>query len=546
MKNSHAFLLIAILCSCGPALAQVPFQTIVGEEAQSYQEQVYKSVATSDGGVMAAIWNGDDRYITKLDDDGQPLWSFSYTMDATDSSPRLPDMLATNDGGAYVVVDLVTHISGSNYVLLFTLVRVDAEGTILWSKRYTSTEGDDYLFSCSMALLQNNDLQLTWYGSSASGGPDHSYRINANGDLLWARRQSQGSSFGTSYHDIRVESDNGLVIMHAGHGGGMYPIYLTRWTADGTLLWNKRMRMTNANWEYYIATLLLSASGDCYVHGRQFAPTIQPNNYPYLLKVDPNGSLEWYRLYGSGNSWVYDDEHSAVELPNTDIRFGALGRMTFTANGDYVSATRLLPPVWTSGSYSYSFTLNAVLESNDRTLVPGLLRRVDNVFSTTWTTPFLARMDLTEPLGCGWTEEPQALMTDTIVPSDFIDYQDGTPWIALDVSEADTTVFAIPVAVPTFDPYCAIAMDIAPEHTNVTALSISPNSTIAGSTVNVVVPAAGQLLMIDPAGRVVRSVPITNARTIALATDNLSAAVYLLRLVRNDGIPALAARLIVE
>lgn len=540
MKTLNPFFLVFLASISTSTIAQVPFSTLIGEEAQSYTESVYHSVPTSDGGVIAAIRIGEDHFIMKLDADGQPLWSNSYTTDLADPA-YVQGILATSDGGAYAIVDLVTHISGMDPVLLFVLVRLDANGAANWSKRFTTSADDTYLFSSSMALLQNNDLQLTWYG--LQGAPEHTLRISANGELQWAQRQTQGGSLSASFwHDIHVDDDNGVTQVRVAHGNTWHPISITRWTADGAIMWNKTGRITNGDWDYYHGKSLQSASGDIYIHGRQFAPP--SNDYPFLVKVSPAGTLEWWRLYGNGTSETYLDEHSATELPNTNLRFGALGRSTFTTDGDHVSSVRILPPVWTSGSFSYSFPVSPVLGSLDGVLVRGSLSRVDNVFATTWTTPFLSRIDLNDPLDCGWVEDIDPLMTDTIVPSDFIDYSDDTPWTSFSVSVADTTVFVVPFAPPTIALYCA-PVGIQGEHSTQNGLTLFPSVAQTGLSVIAQTPAAGSLILWNDAGQCVRTEHVS-AGSNTLSTDDLARGIYSVQLIRNDHAPSDFARLVIE
>ena len=544
-KKIHA---LAVVLSLGTSLfAQNPFQTVIGEEVQSYQEQVLVSVATSDGGVLAAVENDDNRYLMKTNADGQPIWSYIYTTDETDLTPNLPGLLATSDGGAYVIVDAKTESQGpSDYEFVFVVTRINADGDILWSKRYRCPEIDSYFFKSSAALLANDDFQLSWY-QWAGGGPDHTLRISASGDLLWARRQTQGSLSSASFwYDTHVASDDGVVLTRVAHGNGLHPVSMSRWAPDGTLMWNKTVRMTNANWEYYMGMSLLTASGDLFIHARQMAVVVQPNDFPLLIKIDPTGDLVWYKLYGSGSTETYLDEHCAIQLTNTDIRFGALQRSTFTLDGAHLSSESTIPPTWTAGSFTYSFNLVPVLESEDHVLLPGTFRRIDNVFSTNWTTPFLGRIDLAAPLNCGWTEAVIPQQTDTVVPAEFIDYQDDIPWATLPVSVGDTVVFAVPFTPPTSIPYCA---PVGIAETNVTkaaSLTALPNIATAGTPITINTSVGGALCLMDHSGSLLQTTNISAAASHTLATGGLSPGMYLLLLQRDDGQPALTARLVIE
>lgn len=530
------------------SVAQNAFQTVIGEELQSYQEEVFASVPASDGGVIAGIWNDESLYVMKTDPDGQPLWSFIYTTNAADASPAVQGLLATSDGGAYVIVDARTESPGpSDYEFVFVLTRIDANGDMLWSKRYRCSEDDYYIRRNSMALLQNDDLQLSWYANGGSGAPDFTMRISANGDHQWAKKQIQASSMTAGlWYDIHVGSDNGVVLARVAHGEILHPICVSSWAQDGTLLWNKTVRMTNASWDYYTGKSLLTGSGDIFIHARQFAPTVQPNDYPLLVKINALGELQWYRLYGTGNSQPYWDEHSAVELPNTNVRFGALGRSTFTTDGAHVSSVSITPPGWTAGSYAYSFFQKSILQSEEHVLVQGSFRRLDNTFGTTWTTPFLGRIDLTAPLNCGWTEATSPLLPDTIVPSEFITYQDDTPWAMMPVSMADTVVFALPFSLPTSVPYCAPVGISETDLNDVSVLSAIPNLAIAGTSISVRSSERGALCLLDHSGRLLRTINLSAGSSHAMATNDLSPGMYILLLNRDDGKPSLKARLVIE
>ncbi|MBK7752988.1 MAG: hypothetical protein IPI41_10440 [Flavobacteriales bacterium] len=101
--------------------------------------------------------------------------------------------------------------------------------------------------------------------------------------------------------------------------------------------------MTNGSWEYANAKCAVTGSGAVYIVGSQHMPQQQ---HGYLVRLDPNGSLAWYKLFGDGLYLPFpiDPLQPGFELPNGDLEFGLRTRQFFTSAGVHLGgAARSLP-----------------------------------------------------------------------------------------------------------------------------------------------------------------------------------------------------------
>ena len=143
--------------------------------------------------------------LIKTDSQGNLIWAFDY--DFGDEDYAL-DLGQTADGG-YVL------LGSSVYIYPFyadmTLLKVDAGGTFQWQQKYGGT---DYETGIGLEVLSDGTMVLV--GSSTSEG-QHWFdndifllRVDAMGDTLWSRRfGKEEADFGKA---VQMTPDGGFVI----------------------------------------------------------------------------------------------------------------------------------------------------------------------------------------------------------------------------------------------------------------------------------------------------------------------------------------------
>jgi concanavalin A-like lectin/glucanase superfamily protein/beta-propeller repeat-containing protein/slime mold repeat-containing protein len=137
----------------------------------------------------------DDVWISRVDHDGNVLWSKTYGGPAHDWDSDVGSIQETPDGGL-VVVGGRTHRGGSDPFYTW-IVKLAPNGIIEWQKSY-GTPGDEYL--ALTAQPEAGGYMVAGYAYSASTGNNDfwSLRLFPSGSIDWQRTYEQGSSIACS------------------------------------------------------------------------------------------------------------------------------------------------------------------------------------------------------------------------------------------------------------------------------------------------------------------------------------------------------------
>lgn len=188
---------------------------------------------TSDGGYVVVGRTdsfgsaASDAFLMRLAADGDSLWCKTYGEDREDYASGV---VQTADGGYMIAGTSNWSVSGASD---FYLIKTDAEGNEVWSKRYGGTSGD----VCNGIVETNGgNFVLVGYSESFGAGGNDVYlvKVDASGDTLWTR------TYGGPGHDhgnsIYVTSDGGFVVAGTFGAGGLgSKMYLLKLDADGNL-----------------------------------------------------------------------------------------------------------------------------------------------------------------------------------------------------------------------------------------------------------------------------------------------------------------------
>lgn len=541
---SPNLLTVALLMTCASASAQ--FQLLIGQEQQTNAEYTSIGCAYGNGDVVAFVRNASDRFYARFAQDGTLLWSQEYMING--SSAYLDATIPCLDGSTYIIDGPETIYDGPSIdTMQFMIARTDEAGQVLWAKdcRYPrSTNSIGTLNTWSWSHLPSDEFQITLHDFGNGSGPDHTFRFGGDGSLLWARAQDYTNSAGSAWSATFNTADGGLLIARVSMDMFAAPMYFARLGPLGEPIWTKELQLTNTTWNPRNCSFLMTPDEELYVHGETLGMPPMAGLYPFLLKIAANGELEWYRLYGNGGLASSVGSTGAELLPNGQLRFGTLGRNTYTPDGDHVSYSFRFIPSWSVAPHSFLLGGGSSLAGDERVLIGGKLSRTDDLFGYGWTTAYLGLVDMDAAPSCGWTDVVGPVLTDTIVPPVFIDYEDGNDWLPANVSVTNTSVQVVPFVPTAVTTYCA-PVGIT-EEAAAPMFTVFPNQALAGSTVNVVSVTSGQLSVIDQMGRQVQSMILRGGTTTTLTTTGLSSGAYNLRLEPDDGSLAHTERLVIE
>ncbi len=284
-------------------------------------------LAWADGTSLVAgasfISNGSsfDSYLVKLAANGDTLWTRTYGGTGVD---QFTSIQQTVDGG-FIAAGSTTSLGSPGASNLY-VVRIDVNGTPLWSRGYGGT-GTDAAF----AVLQMSDAGFTVAGSTTGSGGDDNFvllRTNVQGDSLWSR------SFAFTGDDLPTAlvqgRDNGVLI--GGYSTSFNPPnkdFLVVKTNDvGEMVWNLHY---GGQLHDYLQSMIVTQDGGFLCSGRS-------NNFT-------NGGWDGYviRLAGfSGVGGVVRDLVTNDPVPGVQVSaIGQGSRVSTDIQGRY---TLTLPP----------------------------------------------------------------------------------------------------------------------------------------------------------------------------------------------------------
>ncbi len=233
-----------------------------------------------DGDISDHVTEQNDYWVTRLDANGSILWSKTYGGSADDRGEAIK---TTNDGGFIITGysrSADEDVSSNNGFYDQWIVKLDASGNIQWEKSI-GYSGSDQAFD----IIQTNDggyLTTGFLDITASGG--------------------QGN-FGRSTSIGAFENPE--------HGVGEF--WCHKLDANGTIIWSRYFGGTNNDRSYAVLEtsnhhFILAGSSE----STDFDITNSKGSYDFwVVKLAPNGDMIWQQSYGgSGIDIGYDITHT--------------------------------------------------------------------------------------------------------------------------------------------------------------------------------------------------------------------------------------------
>lgn len=263
--------------SCSPDFSDIGFSDIAFIENNlkvvkiigGSNEDIAKKVLALDGGGFVIVGNtkstdghfenknrqGNDIFLTRLNSEGQILWTNTYGGSDDDIGN---DVIESSDGGFFIIgysksndgdasVNMGQH---DNW-----LIKTDSSGSLLWEKSY-GFAGHDHAYN----IIKTKDGGLFFNGFldvTASQGQGNSsrhgvgefwcHKVNIDGEIIW-RKYFGGSNNDRSFDSIETE-DGGFILVGTteshdidiSNSFGSYDIWIIRLTSSGELLWEKSL-----------------------------------------------------------------------------------------------------------------------------------------------------------------------------------------------------------------------------------------------------------------------------------------------------------------
>ena len=283
LRNLAAIATLLILCTL-EARAQGP-DTLWTSTYGGMNFDTGEAVeVTTDGGFIIAGWTLSfgrgqrDVYLAKVDAHGDTLWTKTYGDTLLDSGYSVQQ---TSDGGYIVAGETEERTAYGEELSRIYLIRTDAKGDTLWTRRYGETFYD---YGRSVKITSDGGFIV----AGTSGGDAHLLKTDAEGNVVWSR--SYGWSHSESGESVIQTSDGGYAITGEtwSFGLGGPDVFLIKTDSDGDTLWT---RVYEAGGYDYGRSVLETDDGGFVVAGNAGGDIL-------ILKTDSFGGVEWMKGYG--------------------------------------------------------------------------------------------------------------------------------------------------------------------------------------------------------------------------------------------------------
>ena len=261
---------------------------------------------------------GDEDFVAMLfDDSGNKLWEKSYGGNRWD---QLHDAISVPGGGYILTGETESDISGNktspnNGVSDFWVIRIDDNGNLLWEKSYGGAD-----IESGVKILGTADGGWLVGGLSLSNLPNYNHgrsdyqliKIDANGNLLWSKLY--GGTGSDQLYDLVASSDGNYFMCGTSDSPvsgnktaaalGAEDIWLVKVDPNGNQLWDKTYGTAAGD---YRGRLLSLADGNTLLVESSI-------NTGRIRKVDNDGNQIWVSGCSGDNQDFFE---VATEDPTT-------------------------------------------------------------------------------------------------------------------------------------------------------------------------------------------------------------------------------------
>ena len=241
-------------------------------------------IATSDGcylivGTTNSYGTGGDVYLVKVNANGTQVWSGAYGGTEYEEGYGIA---ATADGG-YIIVGSTYSYGAVNCDLW--LLKLDSDFNAQWNKTYGGTNYD-----CGMKVIATSDggYAIVGYTRSFGSGSMDAWllKVDSNGNQQWSTTAGGDDTWEYAVN-LAAAPDGGYVMV----GYASDDFYLVKVADNGTIVWEKTYGGEAGDYAYDVAVTDdgYIMAGNTYSFGDQKA---------LLIKVDTDGNQVWNQTYG--------------------------------------------------------------------------------------------------------------------------------------------------------------------------------------------------------------------------------------------------------
>jgi len=333
-------------------------------------------IPTNDGGYIlvgsalpACCRGGHSAWLLKLDHRGGVEWSRLY------GAPydALFTVHQTSDGG-YVAMGNTQSIE-SGHVFNAWILKLDSLGGIVWQKAFPGQDG--------YWVEQTSDGGYIMSGTVLADGKGAGWvvKLDSSGNTVW-QKAFEVAPHSPAYQ-VHQTSDEGYIVLGQidGRGGA----WIFRLDSEGNILWQKSYSGVGSA---YPSSIEEMSDHGFIVSGRFNPASLSPQAGlwgPWLLRLDADGNMVWWKMYGLGNSGL-QEVHETM-----DGGLIAVGNEATDCCGHLVWAMKLDSDGNVRGC-DVGFASNATLTDTSATVTTPSATSVDTPFTPSPTDVTVTRL----------------------------------------------------------------------------------------------------------------------------------------------------------
>lgn len=248
---------------------------------------------------------GKDILLTRVDNSGNILWSKTYGFN-DDEDGRPINLIEFSNGDIFCSFFTTSFSQNRSSILL----RLDANGNIIWQKEFNSGSGSITDFSRNGVMDNAGNLYIaSTMNSQMFGSGDASItKFDPSGNLIWSK--IIGVSLNDHMWDIQYLPNGNLLLgMNSqGLGPGQRSSVFVEMDANGNIITQKAF---GGNGEDIMSNMKIMSSGEILVTGRTTSFGSGSRD-AFIAKFDANYNNIWFKVYGGSQI----DDGLAVDVKN--------------------------------------------------------------------------------------------------------------------------------------------------------------------------------------------------------------------------------------
>jgi predicted secreted protein len=300
-------------------------------------------VQTSDGGYAIDGYTSSygagsyDFWLIKIDANGKMLWNKTYGGLGEDIAEWI---IQTSDGG-FALSGKTTSFGAGGFDAW--LVKTDSDGNMQWNKTYGGPNDD-----LAGSVIQTSDggylFSASTYSFGAGGRDFWLIKTDQLGNMEW--NKTYGGPNGDGQGSVSLTSDGGYAIVGWTYsfGAGGSDGWFVKTDANGNVQWNKTF---GGPLEDGLSAALQTADGGYFLLGQACSFGAGGQDI-WLIKADQFGNMEWNKTFGG----PYDEYINGPLIATTDGGLAITGwTYSFGAGAEdmYLVKTSVNPPASNSG-----------------------------------------------------------------------------------------------------------------------------------------------------------------------------------------------------